>query len=96
MYQTEKVGPELSDRVGRFLRECDERKFALSPPRPPLGAVSRAAEFIQEAERRRAAGAAAEGAKQSHAGAPQADGQPRDASPAQESGAAAPHSKTQA
>jgi hypothetical protein len=58
----EPVGPELSVKVSRFLQQCDERKFALSPPRPPLGAVAQATELIDQAEVRRAA--AAEAARQ--------------------------------
>jgi len=49
----ERIGTELSREVSGFLRECDERKFALSPPLPPLGAVYRAETFIEEAEKRR-------------------------------------------
>jgi len=58
----EEIGPELAQRVGDFLRECDERKFAplprVPPPLPekrPAGAVSRALELIGLAEGRKTA-----------------------------------------
>jgi hypothetical protein len=50
----EGLGPELAAAVGEFLRRADERKFAPSPPLPPLGAVSHALELIELAENRRA------------------------------------------
>jgi hypothetical protein len=50
----EKLGPELPSAVAQFLRQCDERKFAPLPAQPPLGAVSQAAAFIDQAETRRA------------------------------------------
>jgi hypothetical protein len=56
---SEQAGPELSSRVSRFLEQCDERKFALSPPRPPLGAVDRAMELIEQAAARLAVAAQA-------------------------------------
>ncbi|HXP60208.1 MAG TPA: hypothetical protein VN829_06935 [Dongiaceae bacterium] len=46
------VGPELSAGIGEFLRRCEERKFAPLDPQPALGAVQRAFEFIEAAERR--------------------------------------------
>jgi hypothetical protein len=48
------VGPELSSDLAEFLRVCDERKFAPSPPPTPLGAVPKALELIELAEARRA------------------------------------------
>jgi hypothetical protein len=58
----EEIGSELSQRVGDFLRECDERKFAPLPRVPPplpekraAGAVSRALELVGLAEGRKAA-----------------------------------------
>jgi hypothetical protein len=59
----EEIGPELAQRVGDFLRECDERKFAPLPRVPPplpdkraaAGAVSRALELVGLAEGRKAA-----------------------------------------
>ncbi len=53
----QRLGPDLSKNVGDFLRQCDERKFALSPPLPPLGAAATAATLISQAEARRDAGA---------------------------------------
>jgi hypothetical protein len=44
------VGPELSGSVSEFLRQCDQRKFAPSPPQPPMGAVATAAKLIERAE----------------------------------------------
>jgi hypothetical protein len=58
----DQVGPELSENVSHFLQQCDERKFALSPPQPPLRAVDRASELIDQAEARRVA--AVEAARQ--------------------------------
>jgi hypothetical protein len=48
----QKVGPELGGEVIAFLRECDLRKFAPSPPQVSLGAASRAASLIDRAENR--------------------------------------------
>ena len=45
-------GTELTQRIVEFLRKCDERKFAPSPPQPPLGAVSCALELIESTETR--------------------------------------------
>jgi hypothetical protein len=59
---SEEIGPELTQRLGDFLRECDERKFAPSPQLPPplpekreAGAVPKALELIGLAEGRKAA-----------------------------------------
>ena len=49
------LSPGLSANVSEFLRQCDQRKFAPSPPQPPLGAVSTAAKLIQLAEQSRTA-----------------------------------------
>ena len=58
------VGPALSGSVTEFLRRCDERKFAPSPPAAPLGAVDQALQLLDQAEarRRELAAAAAPGA----------------------------------
>jgi len=56
------VKPELSAAVREFLRECDQRKFALAPPQPPLGAVATAAKLIEQAEAGRASPVQAPGA----------------------------------
>jgi hypothetical protein len=45
----EKVGAALSTAVNAFLRECDRRKFAPSPPPTPLGAAGLAARLIDQA-----------------------------------------------
>jgi hypothetical protein len=47
------VGPELSAKVGDFLRECDKRKFSRATQATPLGAVARADNLLEEAETRR-------------------------------------------
>jgi hypothetical protein len=49
------VGAALSTAVHAFLRECDRRKFAPSPPPAPLGAAGLATRLIDQAEARRAA-----------------------------------------
>ena len=54
------IDPELATAVGNFLRQCDQRKFAPLPAQPPLGAVSQASHFIDQAESRREALARAE------------------------------------
>jgi hypothetical protein len=51
----EKVGPELAEALGGFLRNCDERKFSPPPGPAPLGAVGHALKLIELAEARRAA-----------------------------------------
>ena len=51
----QQVGASLSVAVNAFLRECDRRKFAPSPPPAPLGAAGLAARLIDQAEARRAA-----------------------------------------
>ena len=48
------IGPQLAGALATFLRDCDERKFAASPPTPPLEAVAQALRFVAEAEARRA------------------------------------------
>jgi hypothetical protein len=50
--QNQKVGPELSAGLAEFFSRCDERKFAPAVPRPALGAVEQALEFIEAAQRR--------------------------------------------
>lgn len=51
----QQVGAALSIAVNAFLRECDRRKFAPSPPPAPLGAAGLAARLIDQAEARRVA-----------------------------------------
>lgn len=53
------VGSDLSGSVSDFLRQCDERKFAPSPPQPPMGAIATASNLIERAESARTAFAAA-------------------------------------
>ena len=53
--QQEAVGPQLATAVNEFLQNCDRRKFAPLGPLPPLGAVSGAAQLIEQGEARRAA-----------------------------------------
>lgn len=48
----EKIGPELTAVLSDFLKECDRRKFAPSPPQSAFGAVARALEIIEGAENR--------------------------------------------
>ena len=43
----DRLGPELSSAISEFLRRCDERKFAPSPPQPGLGAAKRALELVE-------------------------------------------------
>ncbi|MGH7971090.1 MAG: hypothetical protein ACREIC_20400 [Limisphaerales bacterium] len=49
----DKLDPELASGVAGFLRQCDERKFAAMAAQPPLGAVTQAARFIDQAESHR-------------------------------------------
>jgi hypothetical protein len=51
----ERVGAELGDRITRFLRECDERKFSPASASAPLNAVASALDLVERAEARRAA-----------------------------------------
>jgi hypothetical protein len=49
----DQMGADLAERVGDFLHQCDERKFA--PAAPPLtGAAARALELVELGEARRA------------------------------------------
>jgi len=50
----EKIGPDLAVRVGDFLRQCDELKFAPAGPPLPIGAAARALELVKLGEARRA------------------------------------------
>lgn len=50
----EKIGPDLAARVGEFLRQCDELKFAPPGVPLPIGAAARALELIELGEARRA------------------------------------------
>jgi len=44
------VGPELATAINDFLRECDERKFAPTPPPPQPGVVERALALLEKIE----------------------------------------------
>jgi len=55
------IGPELSIALGEFLRQGDQRKFALPALGPPLGAVAQAFKLIDQAQARRLALAQAAG-----------------------------------
>jgi hypothetical protein len=46
----ERIGPVLAEGLGKFLRACDERKFAPATNSPPLGAAGRALELIEVLE----------------------------------------------
>jgi len=48
------IGPELSTALAEFLRACDQYKFSPPAPAPPLDAVSRALQLVEQAEARRA------------------------------------------
>lgn len=48
--QNEKIGPELTQAISTFLRECDERKFSPAGSPAPLNAASRALELVARAE----------------------------------------------
>lgn len=48
------IDPGLSEALGTFLRQCDERKFTQSNPSTPLGAAARALELTELSETRRA------------------------------------------
>jgi hypothetical protein len=48
-----RVGRELAQGLGEFLRECDQRKFSGAVPRAPFNAVPRALDFIAELEKQR-------------------------------------------
>jgi hypothetical protein len=50
-----RAGTEVAASAARFLRECDQRKFAPRPDGGPLNAVAKALELIELAETRRAA-----------------------------------------
>jgi len=50
----ENIGPDLAERVGEFLRRCDELKFAPASSPAPIGAVARAMELVEFGEARRA------------------------------------------
>lgn len=50
----ENIGPDLAERVGDFLRNSDELKFAPSGSPTPIGAAARALELVKLGEARRA------------------------------------------
>ena len=63
--------PELLSEMIRFLRQCDERKFAPASVTAPLGAVDRALELVRQSEAQRqppapAAAAPGASAEESH------------------------------
>lgn len=47
------LGRELAHELIAFFRACDEKKFSPQPPAPPLGAVERARQFVEQIELRR-------------------------------------------
>jgi hypothetical protein len=51
---SEKIGPDLAQQVGQFLRQCDERKFGPERASPPTAALPVAAKLIECAQSRRA------------------------------------------
>jgi hypothetical protein len=46
-----KIGPELTQAISTFLRECDERKFSQAGSSAPLNITARALEMVQMVER---------------------------------------------
>ena len=51
----EQIGPELAQATVRFLRQCDERKFApVTPSTPARSSVVEANQLLDQAEARRA------------------------------------------
>jgi len=48
----EKIGTELSAELSSFLKECDLRKFAPTPPASAYGVVGRSLKIIEVAENR--------------------------------------------
>jgi hypothetical protein len=58
---TPMIPPEMASGIGKFLQQCDERKFSPAPPAPPRSAVDTALEWLEkvEAERRKMQAAAA-------------------------------------
>lgn len=50
----ENIGADLAARVGEFLRQCDELKFAPAGSPMPIGAAARALELVELGEARRA------------------------------------------
>jgi hypothetical protein len=49
------IGPELAAALSDFLRLCDQDKFSLPAPVPPLSAVAQALKLIDHAQNRRLA-----------------------------------------
>jgi hypothetical protein len=49
-----RFGPELAERFGDFLRQCDEIKFSPNSSHTPIGAAARALELVELGEARRA------------------------------------------
>jgi hypothetical protein len=45
--------PDLGDAIANFFRQCDERKFAPTPPAAELGAVAGALALLEQIEQRR-------------------------------------------
>ncbi len=52
LLECERIGPELANQISDFLRECDLRKFAPSPPASALGAATVSLKRIERAESR--------------------------------------------
>jgi len=49
----ESIGSDLAERLEKFLRECDQRKFALENTAPPPSFLAAAASLIELSEERR-------------------------------------------
>src|SRR5437016_7715204 len=49
----EPIGPDLAERIGKFLRECDQTKFAIENKVPPPYALEMATKLIKLGEDRR-------------------------------------------
>jgi hypothetical protein len=47
------IGPQIADGLASFLRACDTDKFIAKNEAPPLNAVRRASQFVEQIERRR-------------------------------------------
>jgi hypothetical protein len=45
------INLELGEAISRFLRECDERKFAPVKPGEPFKGAARARELVAQAQR---------------------------------------------
>jgi len=50
----QKIGEDLAGQVSEFLRQCDARKFGISPEAAPLNAVAHALELVTLADTQQA------------------------------------------